>query len=127
MVELLLKLVLVLPFHNCLLLDKETAYNHIKKHVFLKVYVISGCITNMFTDTVVASYLIRQHFPHSIGNNRYSCVCSLANQPVYASLSEDHGLFVRTGQNGENRNCGSAASLQSTNNWEGIRQTDVTI
>lgn len=70
--------------------------------------------------SILALYLWQRHFPHSTDNNRYSCVRSLANQPVYASLSEDHGLFMRTGQNGENRNCGS-------NKWEGIFQTDVTV
>lgn len=47
---------------------------------------------------------MQQHSPHSTHNNRYSPVRSLANQPVYASLSEDHGLFTRAAQNGENRN-----------------------
>lgn len=56
-------------------------------------------------------YLIRQHSPHSIDNNRYSRVRSPTNQPVYASLSEDRGLFMRTGQNGENRNCGFLNSV----------------
>lgn len=68
----------------------------------------------------LTSCLIQQHSPHSIPNNGYSCVRSLANQPVYTSLSEDHGSFVRTGQNGENGHCG-----QTQTTWEGIHQEEL--
>lgn len=57
-------------------------------------------------DGILASYLIQQHSSHSTDNNRYSCVRSHTNEPVYTCLSEDRGLFTRSGQNGENRNYG---------------------
>lgn len=85
-----------------------------------------------FYDGVLASYLIQQHSSHSIDNNRYSCVRSHTNQPVYTFLSEDHSLFMRTGQNGENRNCGFLHSVHQihkelerhpSSRWNNIKRT----
>lgn len=47
-------------------------------------------------DSVLASYLIRQHFPHSINNNRYSCVCCSPCQKI-ALYSWERARMVRTG------------------------------
>lgn len=117
----------------------------VREHICRKFEVMCGCITNTFTYTVAFILLLRMthktmlimikwtadivaafllyiydsgifHIPRTT----IDILVSALNQPVYASLSEDHGLFVRTGQNGENRNCGS-------NNWEGIFQTDATV
>lgn len=51
---------------------------------------------------------------------------SLANQPVYASLSDDHGLFMRTGQNGENRNfLNSVPQTHTKIGKASVKQTEI--